>query len=136
MKQIKALMKSRVVTVEMDDTLYIVKEIFAHTHFHHLLVIENHKLAGVISDRDFFKAISPQLGTAAELPRDAASLNKRAHQIMSRTPITLPPDAPLNDAVKLLIDHPISCIPVVDANLHIHGIITWRDLIPELIRTT
>ncbi len=135
MKMIKTLMQTRVVTVEMDDPLCVVKEIFANTHFHHLLVVEDDRLAGVISDRDFFKAISPNLGTAAELPRDAASLKKRAHQIMSRSPVTLPPDALLNDAIEALMIHPISCIPIVDALKHIHGIITWRDLIPELIRS-
>lgn len=135
MKKIKSLMQTRVVTVEMDDTLSLIKEIFDNTHFHHLLVVENGKLKGVISDRDLLKAISPNLGTAAELPRDIACLRKHAHQIMSHTPITLNPDALINDAVNVLMTHPISCIPIIDALKHIRGIITWHDLIPELINS-
>lgn len=50
--KINSLMSSNIVTVEMDDTLKIVKEIFDHTQFHHLLVVDANKLCGIISDRD------------------------------------------------------------------------------------
>ena len=132
MKEIKSFMQTRVVTVEMDDSLRIVKEIFDNTRFHHLLVVENSRLAGVLSDRDLLKALSPYVNTAAELPRDSATLNKRAHQIMSRKPITLPPDATLKEASTLLLEHRISCIPVVNALQEILGIVTWRDLLAQL----
>lgn len=123
------IMTTSVVTVEMDDPLSIVKEIFDNARFHHLLVVENGKLTGVISDRDLLKAISPHLGTAAETSRDAATLNKRAHQIMTRKPATLTPDASIQDAIKLFNSHNISCIPVVDnANTPV-GIVSWRDIL-------
>jgi len=54
------LMTARIVTVEMDDRLEVVKEIFDTMHFHHLLVIDEHrKLSGVLSDRDLLRALSP-----------------------------------------------------------------------------
>jgi acetoin utilization protein AcuB len=59
-------------------------------------------------------------------------LNKRAHQIMSRNPITLPPDADIRDATKLILAARISCVPVVDAAFKPVGILTWRDLLRSL----
>ena len=132
MKCIASLMKTRVVTVEMDDSLAVIKEIFDHTRFHHLLVVERKELKGVISDRDLLKALSPNIGTLAEMERDRATLNKRAHQIMSRKLHTLMPDATLDDAVELLLKHSVSCIPIINERNGIEGIITWRDLLPEL----
>ena len=132
MKMIKSFMKTLIVTVEMDDSLALVKDIFDHTNFHHLLVVEQKKLKGVISDRDLLKALSPDIGTLAELPRDTATLKKRAHQIMTRTPFTLSPDATLTDAVDLLLEHRVSCIPIINASQEIEGIITFRDLLPAL----
>src|SRR5271165_5206912 len=127
---LRSIMTARVVTVEMDDRLAAVKEIFDSTKFHHLLVIDSDgKLAGVVSDRDLLKALSPYVGSAAENARDAATLNKRAHQIMSRKPITLPPEAPIVDAVKLLLANRVSCIPIVDAQFRPIGIVSWRDLL-------
>lgn len=125
-------MSSPVVTVEMDDSLAILKEIFEHTHFHHLLVVENNKLQGVISDRDFFKAISPNLGTAAETTADLATLNKKAHQIMTRKPIALMPEDEIYRAINVFQNHRISCIPIVNDKLAPIGIVSWRDIIKRM----
>jgi acetoin utilization protein AcuB len=58
------IMSTRVVTVEFDDSLATVKEIFDSLRFHHLLVVgSDRKLCGVISDRDLLRAISPYVGT-------------------------------------------------------------------------
>ena len=134
MKKIGSIMNKRVVTVEMDDSIGTVREIFSHTHFHHILVVERDRLRGVVSDRDLLKAISPNIGTAAELPRDSATLAKRVHQIMTRDPITLAPEAGIDAAVDLFMKHSVSCIPIVDVLMKIKGIVSWRDLLPELIQ--
>lgn len=131
--KISDLMSKPVVTVEPDDSLAVVSEIFNNTHFHHLLVVEKAQLIGVVSDRDWLKALSPNLDTASEQARDRATLNKRVHQIMSRKPITLTTNHKLADIIKCFDEHPISCIPIVDERNKPIGIISWRDLI-KLVR--
>jgi acetoin utilization protein AcuB len=124
------IMKTRLATVEMDDKLRVVKDIFDSMGFHHLLVVGDDKtLRGVVSDRDLLRALSPYVGTAAETTRDTASLNKRVHQIMSRQPITLKADGTVEDAVALLLDHRISCVPIVDDRFRPVGIVSWRDIL-------
>jgi acetoin utilization protein AcuB len=123
------LMTPRVVTVELDDPLETVQKIFDSVKFHHLLVVEAGKLCGVISDRDLLRALSPYIGTRSETARDAATLKKRVHQIMTRKPVTLPPEATVGDAVKVFLEHRISCIPIVDAAFKPIGIVSWRDLL-------
>ena len=123
-------MKTRLATVEMDDKLRVVKNIFDSMGFHHLLVVGDDKtLRGVVSDRDLLRALSPYVGTAAETTRDIASLNKRVHQIMSRQPITLKADGTVDDAIALLLDHRISCVPIVDDQFRPVGIVSWRDIL-------
>jgi acetoin utilization protein AcuB len=127
------IMTARVVTVEMDDRLKVVKEIFDTMSFHHLLVVDEHKkLSGVVSDRDLLRALSPYVGSAAETERDLATLNKRVHQIMSRHPITLHAQSAVAEAVSLLLTHRISCIPIVDDEFKPIGIVSWRDLLKAL----
>ncbi len=125
-------MSKSVVIVEMDDSLKMVKEIFDNTRFHHLLVVESGKLFGVISDRDLLKALSPNIGTAAETTGEAATLNKRVHQIMTRKPVTLAPNAGIYDAIEIFNSYKISCIPVVDDERKPIGIISWRDILRAL----
>ncbi len=129
---LEKIMTKRVVSVEMDDSLKVVKEIFDNVNIHHLLVVENGKLHGVISDRDMLKALSPNIGTSVETNRDTITLNKRVHQIMTSDPVALPPDAEILDAIEIFNNHDISCIPVVDDDNKPVGIISWRDLIKAI----
>lgn len=126
------LMSTKLVTVELDDRLSVVKEIFDHMLIHHLVVIENNKVFGVVSDRDLFRALSPHIGTLSETGKDVATLNKRVHQIVSRHPITLTPEVPLKQAIDIFDTHPVSCVPVVDHAQKPIGIITTRDIIHAL----
>ncbi len=129
-----SIMTTRVVSVEMDDRLDVVKKIFDTLKFHHLLVIDDRGiLKGVVSDRDLLKALSPYIGSVAEQARDAATLNRRVHQIMSRNLITLRPRATIPQAVKVFLEHRISCIPIVDEASKPVGILSWRDVLKTLI---
>jgi acetoin utilization protein AcuB len=123
------LMTTRLVTVGFDDTLETVREIFSEATFHHLLVVEEGELQGVVSDRDLLRALSPFIDSVVETQRDAGTLNKRVHQIMSRKPITLTPDAEVAEATRLLLAHGVSCIPVVDSESRPVGIVSWRDIL-------
>ncbi|MES2207145.1 MAG: CBS domain-containing protein [Pseudomonadota bacterium] len=127
--KIHNIMSSKVVTVEFDDSLETVKHIFDTLKFHHLLVVEDKKLYGVVSDRDLLKALSPNIGTMGETLKDLATLNKRVHQIMSRHPIILYADNTLSDAIKIFNTHNISCIPIVNIQFIPIGILSWRDVL-------
>jgi acetoin utilization protein AcuB len=48
---------------------------------------------------------------------------------MSRKPITLRPDADVAEAIKLFLNHPVSCIPIVDGEFQPVGIVSWRDIL-------
>lgn len=126
---IEKIMSKTVVSVEMDDSLRVIKEIFDNTGFHHLIVVESGKLIGVISDRDLLKTLSPNIGTIRETARDAASLSKKVHQIMTREPVVLRQNAEIYEAVEIFNKHKISCIPVVDEEYMPVGIISWRDIL-------
>ena len=125
---VEDIMSTRVVTVEMDDSLEILRDIFRKVRFHHLLVVDNEKLVGVISDRDLLRAMSPYVGTMSETTRDRATLDKRAHQIMSHYPITIRKSCTLEEATRLMLRRGVSCLPVTNPQKGIEGIVTWKDL--------
>lgn len=133
MMKVEDLMTKRVVTVGFDDTLETVKDIFEQSGFHHLLVVEDRALQGVVSDRDLLRALSPFIDSVVETQRDIGTLSRRVHQIMSRKPLTLRPEASLSDAVALFLSNKISCIPIVDAEFRPVGIVSWRDVLRYLV---
>jgi len=125
---IKAIMKTRVATVEMDDSLALVRELFLSAPFHHLLVVEGEELVGILSDKDLFRALSPYLESPGENQRDRDTLSRRVHQVMTREVITISADASLELAANLMLDRGISCLPVLEDG-KLQGVITWRDLL-------
>lgn len=127
--KLSSIMTKRVVTVEMDDSLRTINEIFDNVRFHHLLVVEDNELRGIISDRDILRALSPFQNTLSEQNRDVAILSRRAHQIMSRNPITITKEANTEDAVRLMLQENISCLPVISSDGQIEGVVTWKDLL-------
>ncbi len=52
-----------------------------------------------------------------------------AREIMSREVISISPEEKVDEAARILVENKISGLPVVDANNHVVGIITEKDLI-------
>ncbi|MFD1384481.1 CBS domain-containing protein [Rhodanobacter aciditrophus] len=123
------IMTKDVITVEMDTRLPDVKLLMQQHQFHHLPVVDKGQLIGVISDRDLLRLVSPFIGKVNEQARDLDTLNRAAHQAMTRQPITVKADTDIKEAINWMLKTGISCVPVVDDEHYVIGIITWRDLI-------
>lgn len=125
---VQDVMSRHVITIDMDRTLEDVRRVFEAAPFHHLVVMEDRQVVGVVSDRDLLENLSPFLGKMAERSQDVASMNRRAHQIMTRHPRTVAPESLVADAGGLMLRERISCLPVVDDAGALVGILTLRDV--------
>ncbi len=136
LRTVGEIMTSKVVTVEMDDSLEVIRDIFRKVKFHHLIVVDGEKIVGVLSDRDFLKAISPYVNTMSETNRDRATLEKRAHQIMSHYPVTVQKSCQTQTAAKLMLDRRVSCLPVTMPDGILVGVVTWKDVFRAFLEST
>jgi acetoin utilization protein AcuB len=127
-------MTAKVITIGMDDTLGQIQNLFKKYKFHHVLVLDDEELIGVISDRDVLKEISPYVNTLSEDFRARKTLTKKAHQIMTRNPITVEPDVPVENAASIMLNKNISCLPVVSSSGDIEGILSWKDILTFYIQ--
>ena len=82
------------------------------------------ELAGAITDGDLRRAL---------LTKQAAVFNLSAADLMSRHPKTIAPDRLALDAVKMMEDHRITSLFVVDAQQHVLGLIRMHDLLKAKI---
>jgi acetoin utilization protein AcuB len=126
---VESIMTTDVFKVRMDDTIGTIREILKHSAFHHLLVVDDHKLVGILSDRDILRNVSPFLDTLSESTRDVSILSKKVHQFMTHHVITVTRQTSVKDAGDLLLKHHISCLPVVSSSGEIEGVVTWRDIL-------
>ena len=116
---VASIMTRNVLTVEMDYSIQIIRDIFKNFEFHHILVLKNHKLIGVISDRDLID----------KEEHDTITLDKKAHEIMSRNLITVDVETSMEKASDLLLENYISCLPVISPQSSVEGIVSWKDIL-------
>ena len=129
---VEQIMSDELITVEIDDTIRMVKRLFEKHTFHHLLVVEGGRLVGIISDRDLMRSWSPFIGKISERSQDRATLKRCAHQIMTRKPVTAVVEMEVRDAAKIMLENSVSCLPVIQKNGRAIGIVTWRDVLRGL----
>lgn len=53
--------------------------------------------------------------------------------IMTPSPVTAPPTAPLRDVARLMLDHDVGEIPIVDQDGATVGVVTDRDIVVRLV---
>lgn len=126
---IHAAMTRSVVTVGMDDSLQAVRALFKEHTFHHLVVVEQGKAVGVLSERDLLKHVSPFIDQMSERKQDTWTLNKRVHQIMNRDLVWADENTTVYEACLMMAANSISCLPVLDERSRPVGIVTARDLL-------
>ena len=131
---ISSIMATDVVTATMDDTLLSIKEIFESHHIHHIPIIDMDKLVGIVSDRDVLRAASPYLNTRGEDHRALNTLNKKAHQIMTRDVMTISPADTIEEAADRMLKHRCNCIPVLALSGEIVGIVTRTDILKSVVK--
>ena len=126
---VESIMNRKVHCVAPSLTLGELRDIFKQVSYHHLLVAEDQELLGVISDRDVLRSSSPYINTDQATEQDQALLQTPAHTIMSTNLITVRADTLIDTAAILLLEHRISCLPVVSNTHTIEGILTWKDML-------
>lgn len=123
------IMTRNVKTIGPETKLQEVSKIFRSVRFRHLLVEDGGLLIGIISDRDMLANLSPFTGKDNEDEYDRAQLELPAKQLMSTAMITVDCETLIDSASILLIEQNISCLPVVNHDNSIAGILSWKDIL-------
>jgi acetoin utilization protein AcuB len=122
-------------TVDADDSMQDAATLMKKYNIRMLPVLKDGRLTGVVSDRDLKRA-SASDATSLEIHELLYLLSKiKIKNIMTRNPITVPPDFTVEETAELLLRNKISGVPVVE-NGHVVGVITQSDVFRVLIALT
>ncbi|MEI8168734.1 MAG: CBS domain-containing protein [Rhodoferax sp.] len=117
------LEQQKFLTASPDTTVYVAAEKMASRRVGALLVVENERLVGIVTERDVLFRVVAQ-------GRDAS--RTRICEVMSAAPITLAPDKSYGHALLLMQVNGFRHIPVVENDRPI-GIISSRSAMdPDL----
>jgi acetoin utilization protein AcuB len=97
--------------------------------------MKNDKLKGILSDRDI-KEYSPSKATALDIYELHYLLAKtKVKHVMKTKVVTTTPNAPVEEAAMVMLDHNIGCLPVLEQGT-LAGIISDKDIFRALVDIT
>jgi len=118
--RVEDVMTRRVITIRPEQTFADVVNLMTQHSFRHFPVVESPgRLVGVISDRDILRGVA----------RIKDWNQTYVHQFMSRDVVAVKPDTKLSHATGTMLSKRINCLPVVDDNETVCGILTTTDLL-------
>ena len=120
--RIQEHMSATAVTISADADYSAAFEIMEDRDMHHLPVIDgNDEVVGLVTRRD--------LQLAARCFKEAPA---EVSEVMHTPVLTISSQANLSEAVDLMMDKRIGCLPVTDDGKHLVGMITETDLFRAL----
>lgn len=125
-------MKPNPVTVTPQDSFRHAMTLIRQKGIRHLPVVEGTRLVGIVTDRDLRQA-SPSPATSLEIHELHYLLEKvKVREIMTRKVHTVAPDTPIELAARLMLEHRIGGLPVLQAG-ELVGILTETDILTAFV---
>ena len=134
------IMTKDVVRVTPDATVKAVARLLVDRAINAVPVVDvDGRLMGIVSERDLLPLETHHDPRRHAMPNGNGSSTapppgRTAGELMTRDVVALPPDADVADVARLMIDHRIKQIPVVEGH-RVVGIVARRDLLNVLART-
>jgi acetoin utilization protein AcuB len=115
---VRDYMSKKVITVDRQCSIVDARALLRKHRFRQLPVIHKDRLSGIVTDRDL---------------RSASATMKTVSEAMTAKPSAIGPDAPIDEAARLLRTLKVGALPVLE-NRSLVGIITTSDVIDAFVQ--
>jgi len=120
---VEEFMTQKIFTVQKDDIIELVAEMMNWKKIRYVIVEnEKGKLVGLVTSRTLLKTYIKAQHKKAKLP-------KTVGDIMIVEPSTIEVTAKLSESMNIMTEHQIGCLPVVDSENHVLGIVTEENFL-------
>jgi acetoin utilization protein AcuB len=131
--RIRDMMTKNPITVDSETLVVDAQKIMKENNIRRLPVVDKGKLLGMVTKHDLLEA-SPSPATSLSVHELNYLLSKmKVKEIMKKNPVTLTPDTPFEEALKIGQEKKIGSFPVVE-NGKLVGIATESDIVRFLTR--
>jgi len=119
-QRLDTMMTRDLFTVSEDEVIDLVASVMDWKHIRHVPVEDNQgRLVGLVSYRNLLRILSRDIPAGRESPVPV-------HSIMRRNVITASPDTRVLEAIRIMRENRVACLPVVE-NERLVGIVTEHD---------
>jgi len=126
---VSEVMQKEVVTLAIDERLDLAGDIMRLGRVRHLPVLRDGRLVGLVSSRELFAASLTKALDFEPTHRRAFLRSVEVEEVMTRKVVSTAPEKTLRDAAELMLRHKIGCLPVVEADRTLVGLVTESDLL-------
>lgn len=118
MTAVKQIMRTDVLAVEMAETLQDAAASMKEKKISSLVVTENDRLVGIMTERDMVTAMADGVDAQVAHVRD----------YMTSNPVSIVPDTSVEEATQVMLENGFRHLPVTGDDLKLVGIVSIRDL--------
>lgn len=129
--KLQDVMSSPAISIKVDSHFTEVAKIFVSKKIRHLPIVNSQsEVVGLITQRDLYKILPPHKNEDGNWEYDLDALDGVILQnVMTSNPFTLMRDRPLAEALEPMVRHKYGCIPIIDQDKKLCGILTQFDLL-------
>lgn len=125
---VRDIMSKDMTTLQEDEFLLDATLIFSRASLRHVPILRDKQLVGIVTERDLKHYTPSILSGISPDQYNRLMATTPLSKIMTRELITVPPDGTVYEAVQILQERRIGCLPVVE-NGELKGIITTTDML-------
>jgi CBS domain-containing protein len=122
-KQLLDIKGNKILSIAPNDSVYAAIERMSENNVGALLVLENEKLVGILSERDYARKV---------VLKGKSSKNTLIREIMTPDVLCVSPDTTVDECLALLTESRVRHLPVMDGG-KLMGIVSIGDLVKQII---
>lgn len=123
------IMSRELVTLQETQNLRFLPEVMKLFRFRHMPVVDGDRLVGLVTERDVLRVSASSLLPTAREQTDFLARSFVVRDMMTRDVRSVHRETPLADVARLMHREKIGCVPVVDGENSLVGIITEADFV-------
>lgn len=129
---VNRFMTAAVLTVDLDDPAGEVLRLFAGYPVHHLPVLDQQKVVGMLSSADLMK-LEMFLPKGGKSPIEYLNQRMKVRALVRRPVLTIQSHQSVEMAAQLMAQHGVHSLAVVNAQDNLLGIITTTDIMQAVL---
>ena len=131
--KVRELMTGAPITVSPDTSVFDARRLMLKERIRHLLVTDDRRLVGIITDRDIRLNLPSQARSLSMWEVNYLLAKLTVGQVMTKGVIIIGPDQDARAAAQLMLEHKVGALPVLDGEVLI-GILTETDILRAFAR--
>jgi acetoin utilization protein AcuB len=125
---VRDLMTAKPIAVPPDTPMLDARRLMQEERVRHLLVTRERRLVGIVTDRDIRLNLPSRATSLSVWEMSYLLARLTVGEVMKRDVVVVGPEDDARRAARLLLDHKIGALPVVDGE-QVIGIVTEADFV-------